>query len=98
MPLMLPEGASIGLIYAQAAKSPFNSGAAGRIGIQVKIDGQPYGPVGLVPGVITGGPTPLHVWASGAKRGDVAGKPVTIEITEVGSSDPGEDLTVFVTI
>jgi hypothetical protein len=98
MPLMLPEGASIGLVYAQAAKSPFHSGAVGHIGIQLKIDGEPYGPVGLLPGVITGGPTPLHVWISGAQRGDVAGKPVSIEITEVGSSDPGEDLTVFISI
>ena len=98
MPLMLPEGASIGLVYAQAAKSPFNSGAAGTIGIQIKIDGEPYGPVGLLPGVITGGQTPQFVWASGAKKGDVGGKPVSIEITEVGTSDPGEDLTVFISI
>ena len=94
MPLMLPEGVSIGLVYAQAAKSPFG----GPIGIQVKIDGAPYGPVGHVPGVITGGQTPQAVWVSGAAQGDVGGKAVSIEITEVGSSDPGEDLTVFVTI
>jgi len=94
MPLMLPEGVSIGLIYAQAAKSPFG----GPIGIQIKVDGVPYGSVGLLPGVITGGPTPQFVWVSGAKKGDVGGKAISIEITEVGSSDPGEDLTVFVTI
>ncbi len=94
MPLMLPEGVSIGVVYAQAAKSPFG----GPIGIQVKIDGVPYGSPGLVPGVITGGPTPQAVWLSGAAKGDVGGKAVSIEITQVGSSDPGEDLTVFVTI
>ncbi len=98
MPLMLPEGVSIGLVYAQAAKSPFDSGAAGTIGIQIKIDGEPYGAVGRLPGVITGGQTPQLVWASGAKQGDVGGKAVSIEITEVGSSSPGEDLTVFVTM
>ena len=98
MPLMLPEGASIGLVYAQAAKSPFNFGAVGTIGIQLKIDGVPYGPAGLLHGIITGGPTPQLVWASGAKNGDVGGKPVSIEITEVGSTDPGEDLTVFISI
>ncbi|MGH9783380.1 MAG: phage tail protein, partial [Terriglobia bacterium] len=94
MPLMLPESVSIGLIYAQAAKSPFG----GPIGIQIKIDGVPYGEVGQLPGVITGGPTPQFVWVSGAAKGNVGGKAVSIEITEVGSSDPGEDLTVFVTI
>ena len=94
MPLMLPEGVSIGAVYAQAAKSPFG----GPIGIQVKIDGVNYGPAGLLPGIITGGPTGQFVWLSGAKKGDVGGKAVSIEITAVGSSDPGEDLTVFVTI
>lgn len=94
MPLMLPEGISIGAVYAQAAKSPFG----GPIGIQVKIDGVNYGPTGLLPGVITGGPTGQFVWLSGAKKGDVGGKAISIEITEVGTSDPGEDLTVFVTI
>ena len=94
MPLMLPEGVSIGAVYAQAAKSPFG----GPIGIQIKIDGVNYGPAGLLPGVITGGPTGQFVWLSGAKKGDVGGKAISIEITEVGASDPGEDLTVFVTI
>ena len=94
MPLILPEDVSIGVVYAQAAKSPYG----GPIGIQVKIDGQDYGPVGLVPGIITGGPTGQSVWVCGASRGNVGGQALSIEITQVGSSDPGEDLTVFVTI
>ena len=99
MPLILPEDVSIGVIYAQANKSPFQSGGGvGQIGIQVRIDGENYGPVALLPGVITGGPTGFLVWASGAKKGNVGGKALSIEITQVGSGDPGEDLTVYVTV
>ena len=98
-PITLPEDVVIKLIYAQAEQSPFNAGGgAGTIGIQMKLDDADFGPEGLLPGSITGGPTGQLVWASGARQGPVGAQTLAVEITQVGT-DPnyaGRDLTVFV--
>jgi hypothetical protein len=99
MPLVLPEDVSISWIYAQAAKSPFDAGGSpGTIGIQLKIGGEAFGPPGLLPGVVTGGATPQLVWVSGARKGNAGQQQVSIEITQVGTDQPGEDLTVYVLV
>ncbi|MBI1956750.1 MAG: hypothetical protein HYS38_10180 [Acidobacteria bacterium] len=98
-PITLPEDVSISWIYAQAEQSPFQqSGGVGKIGIQMKLDNENFGPVGLLPGIITGGPTGQLVWMSGAAKGNVGKQTLAVEITQVGTDpdNPGRDLTIFV--
>ena len=97
MPLILPEDAAIGVV---SAEMPSNGQPAGAdVRIQLKIDGENYGPEGAYSQQIA----PLSgrkivAWLSGARLGNVGGKALSIEITQVGSSYPGADLTVAVTI
>ena len=97
MPLMLPEDVSIGVVFAEmpALKQP--TGAD--VKIQLKIDGENYGQEGVYPQQIAPPSGKKQVvWLSGAQLGNVGGKAVSVEITQVGAMSPGEDLTVFVTV
>ncbi len=94
MPLILPDGVSIGIVYAGVASTPLGL----PIRFQLKLDGVNLGPVGEIPAGVAGLPSGTGVFFSGAQQGNVGGGALSIEILQVGSSDPGKDLTVNVTV
>lgn len=94
MPLILPNGVSIGVVYAAVAASPTGQD----IHLQLLLDGVPLGPVGVIPlgdGVAASG---SGTFFSGAIEGNVGGRALSVNITQVGSNASGEDLTVYVTV
>jgi hypothetical protein len=94
MPLVLPYGVSIGIIYAAVAKAPTDQ----PIRFQMKLDSANLGPVGEIPAWVSGEPSGSGVIFSGARQGNASGQALGLEILQVGSGDPGEDLTVYVTV
>jgi len=93
MPLALPNGVSIGIVYAavQLGEEPQGDD----IHIQLLLNGSPIGPVGVIPA----GQTGSGVFFSGAQLGgNASGGALSIDVTQVGSTTPGSDLTVYVTI
>lgn len=97
MPLFLPEDAAIGVV---SAEMPWQDGqpVGADVKIQLQVDGENYGPEGVYPQQIApSSGRKILAWLSGAELGNVGGKAVSIEITQVGSSFPGADLTVVFT-
>jgi hypothetical protein len=94
MPLILPYGVSIGIVYAAVEKAPTGQ----PIRLQLKLDGENFGPVAEIPAWISGEPAGTGVFLSGAQRGNVGGQALGLEILQAGSGDPGEGLTVYVTV
>ncbi len=94
MPLVLPPDISIGTIYATVAKSALGQ----PIQLQLKLDGQDFGPVAELPVTSEGDPSASGVFVSGAQFGNAGGAALYVAILQTGSDSPGEDLTVFVTV
>jgi hypothetical protein len=94
MPLILPNGVGIGLVYASVATSP----AGQSIRLQLMLNGNPWGPIAEIPIAPDGGASGTGIFASGAQLGGAGGYPVSLSIIQVGSDSPGEDLTVFLTV
>jgi hypothetical protein len=91
-PLVLPPEISIGLISADVEKAP--TGQA--IQLQLKLDGSDIGPViQILPGV-PGLPSGAGIVFSGSQLGNAGGQRLSVDIDQVGSGDPGENLTVTV--
>ena len=92
MPLVMPPEAAIGLISGRVARTPL-----GRpIHFQVKIDGAAYGPAGVIPVQNRGLPSGTGIFISGSRKGNVSGSEVSVNVTQVGTTDPGEDFTLTV--
>ena len=93
-PLVLPFGVSIGLIYCGVEKAPTGQ----PIRLQLKLDGSDLGPPIEIPEWISGEPVGTGIIFSGAQLGNVGGSELGVDIDQVGSGDPGENLTVYVTV
>jgi hypothetical protein len=94
IPLVIPNDSTVGVMYATACKSPVGQ----PIRLQMKIAGQDFGPIAEIPEVENGGTSGSGVFVSGSEFGNVGGAPITLDILQVGSDNPGEDLTIYVTI
>jgi hypothetical protein len=93
-PLVLPHGTSIGIVYAALEKAP--TGQAVRI--QLQLDGIDVGPVIELPAWIFGEPVGSGVVFSGSEYGTAGGMGLSANVLQVGSADPGENLTIYVTV
>ncbi len=92
MPLVLPAEASIGLISGRVARTPLGQ----QIQFQVKIDGAVYGPTGVIPVQNQGLASGTNIFISGSQKGNAGGSEVSVNLTQVGTTDPGEDFTLSV--
>ncbi|MCZ6751317.1 MAG: phage tail protein [Acidobacteria bacterium] len=92
MPLVLPPETSIGLIAARVARTPQGQ----QIQFQVKIDGAVYGPTGVIPIQNQGLASGTGSFISGSRKGNVGGSEISVNLTQVGTTDPGEDFTLSV--
>ncbi|MBI2815450.1 MAG: hypothetical protein HYX72_00775 [Acidobacteria bacterium] len=93
MPLILPPGVSIQAVYALMESGPVGAD----VQLQLQIDDVDFGPVGVIPaqpvsGLLVNSGTILY----GAQQGNVGGRRLSINVLQVGSDDPGSDLTVKV--
>ncbi|MBI3934523.1 MAG: hypothetical protein HY316_07495 [Acidobacteria bacterium] len=93
-PLVLPPNVSIGLISADVEKAPTGQ----TIRLQLTLDGTDIGPVIEIPEWTSGEPVGTGIVFSGAQLGNVGGQRLSVDIDQVGSGDPGENLTVVVRI
>ena len=93
-PVYLPAEVSVGLIYASVEKA--STGQS--ILFQMLLDGQPFGPVGNIPSGVEGDPSSSGVILSGAEIGGVGGRAISVNLLQVGSLLPGEDLSINVTL
>ena len=94
-PLVLPEGISIGLISADVEKASTGQ----PIRLQLKLDGADVtGGEIEIPAWISGEPVGSGIVFSGSALGNVGGQRLSVDIDQVGSGDPGENLTIVVWI
>lgn len=93
-PMVLPPNVSIGLISADVEKAPTGQ----PIRLQLKLDGSDIGPVIEIPVWTSGEPVGSGIVFSGSQLGNVGGSRLSVNILQVGSVDPGENLTVVVRV
>jgi hypothetical protein len=93
-PLVLPHGTSIGIVYASLEKAPTGQ----PVRIQLQIDGADVGPVIELPAWISGEPVGSGVVFSGSEFGAAGNMGLSANVLQVGSGDPGENLTIHVTV
>ena len=97
-PFLFPEGAVMGIGTARLEKSAVGQSAK----IKLKLDGadlvvNTVGPgpvVAELPDTGSGNPSQSGAFFSGSEVGDVGGKALSIEVTQTGTEEPGEDLTI----
>ncbi|HWP85955.1 MAG TPA: phage tail protein [Terriglobia bacterium] len=94
MPLVLPFGVSIGLVSAAVERAPTGQ----PVKLQLTLDGQDLGPVAEIPAGTSGEPSGTGIFFSGAEQGNAGGMAVGLKIVQVGSGEPGENLTVMVRV
>ena len=92
MPLVMPSETAIGLISGRVARAPQGQ----PIHFQVKIDGLAYGPPGVIPIQNQGLSSGTGIFTSGSQKGNVSGSELSVNVTQVGTTDPGEDFTLTV--
>jgi hypothetical protein len=93
-PTYLPPNISIGIVYATVEKGPIGQ----PIEFQLLRDGLPVGPVGVIPAVGEGSPSSSGVIFSGAELGGTGGSALAVDLLQVGSDFPGEDLTINISL
>jgi len=97
-PLALPSGVSIGVVYASVAASSSGADILGHIEIDTGTGYAQVGPQFDIPVATDGGASGSGTFFSGAQLGNVGGANLRLVIDQVGSTTPGSDLTLYVTL